>query len=286
MAMIFQSYPSAVPFLEVVEPYLARQEAANNVMYGLSLQAVRSPGRFYIPPFFATVHEGGNLHAAAMMTPPNNLIIMAVEGGDTAGVMDPLARGLRDAAWPLPGVIGPTAPAKAFALAWTALTGGRARLGIHERLYELHAVIPPPQPPGLMRFAEMADLEFIAAWLHAFHREALPDDRIPFDEHLETARAKIAERDFYLWVDGRPVALVGRSRPTPNGYCIGPVFTPPPFRRRGYGTALTATVSQLLLDSGKKFTALFTDLANPISNSIYQKIGYQPVCDVDLYEFS
>jgi predicted GNAT family acetyltransferase len=41
-----------------------------------------------------------------------------------------------------------------------------------------------------------------------------------------------------------------------------------------------------LLDQGKQFTSLFTDLSNPTSNSIYQKIGYQPVCDFDLYRFS
>jgi predicted GNAT family acetyltransferase len=81
------------------------------------------------------------------------------------------------------------------------------------------------------------------------------------------------------------VALAGRNRSTPHGYCIGPVFTPPQFRGRGYATALTAALSQALLEGGKQFTALFTDLANPTSNSIYQKIGYRPLCDFDEYRF-
>ncbi len=38
--------------------------------------------------------------------------------------------------------------------------------------------------------------------------------------------------------------------------------------------------------TGKKFTALFTDLANPTSNSIYQRIGYRPICNFDCYQFS
>jgi hypothetical protein len=46
-----------------------------------------------------------------------------------------------------------------------------------------------------------------------------------------------------------------------------------------------AGVSQYLLDSGRKFCTLFTDLANPTSNHIYQVIGYEPVCDVDEYKF-
>jgi predicted GNAT family acetyltransferase len=42
----------------------------------------------------------------------------------------------------------------------------------------------------------------------------------------------------------------------------------------------------MILDSGKKFCFLFTDQANPTSNSIYQKIGYEPVCDFHEYTFS
>ena len=50
--------------------------------------------------------------------------------------------------------------------------------------------------------------------------------------------------------------------------------------------ATVAALSQLLLDSGRKFCFLFTDLSNPTSNHIYQAIGYRPVCDVDEYRFS
>ncbi len=79
--------------------------------------------------------------------------------------------------------------------------------------------------------------------------------------------------------------MAGKSRPTAHGISVGPVYTPPSLRGRGYATALVAELSQHLLDSGYQFTTLFTDLANPTSNSIYQKIGYQPVCDFTEYAF-
>ena len=41
----------------------------------------------------------------------------------------------------------------------------------------------------------------------------------------------------------------------------------------------------MLLDGGRRFCFLFTDLANPTSNSIYQRIGYRPVTDVDQWTF-
>ncbi|HJW22008.1 MAG TPA: GNAT family N-acetyltransferase, partial [Candidatus Limnocylindrales bacterium] len=72
---------------------------------------------------------------------------------------------------------------------------------------------------------------------------------------------------------------------TPNGIRVGPVYTPPELRGRGYASNLVAGVSQLQLDAGRTFVFLFTDLANPTANKIYQEIGYEPVNDVDEYEF-
>ena len=61
---------------------------------------------------------------------------------------------------------------------------------------------------------------------------------------------------------------------------VGYVYTPPPARRRGYATALVADLSAEVLASGRRSTFLYTDLANPTSNAIYARIGYEPVCDV------
>jgi predicted GNAT family acetyltransferase len=79
--------------------------------------------------------------------------------------------------------------------------------------------------------------------------------------------------------------MAGFGGLTPNGIRIGPVYTPPDERRRGYGSALTAALTQQLLDGGRRFCFLFTDLANPTSNRIYQQIGYRAVSDVDLWVF-
>jgi predicted GNAT family acetyltransferase len=73
--------------------------------------------------------------------------------------------------------------------------------------------------------------------------------------------------------------MVGVAGPTPNGIRINAVYTPPEFRRRGYASACVAEVSQRMLDSGRKFCFLFTDLANPTSNKIYKAIGYRHVAD-------
>jgi predicted GNAT family acetyltransferase len=73
------------------------------------------------------------------------------------------------------------------------------------------------------------------------------------------------------------MAKIGRELST---VCtIGLVYTPPYFRGKGYATSCVAAVSQLALDRGFEKCVLYTDLANPTSNSIYMKIGYRPICD-------
>ena len=44
-------------------------------------------------------------------------------------------------------------------------------------------------------------------------------------------------------------------------------------------------MTRMLLEGGRRFCFLFTDLANPTSNSIYQRIGYRPITDIDQWSF-
>jgi predicted GNAT family acetyltransferase len=92
-------------------------------------------------------------------------------------------------------------------------------------------------------------------------------------------------RGLYVWEDQEPVSMVGYAGPTPNGIRVSAVYTPPERRNRGYASAGVAALSQMLLDGGRRFCFLFTDLANPTSNRIYQQIGYRAVCDVDECKF-
>jgi len=280
-------YSTAQAFLTATQTALEAEEAANGLMYGLALRILKFPERFEPPPYLCAVLEDGQPVVAALMTPPHNLVVFSTQRKPLAEAFDLVAQNLRRDDWSVPGVIGPNAAALGFAQAWQHLTGQTYTLQMHARVYELRRVIPPPQPPGSMRLAVEEDLDLIARWSQAFHEEALPDEPLSTPEqYLEFAHQRIGDRSFFLWQDSVPVALAGWTRPTPHGCSVGPVYTPPKYRGKGYASALTAGLSQLLLDQGKLFTALFTTLANPTSNSIYQKIGYRPVTDFDLYCFS
>lgn len=90
-----------------------------------------------------------------------------------------------------------------------------------------------------------------------------------------------------LWEDaGATVSLAGFGNPTPNGTRVGPVYTHRRCEAGGYASALVGQMTAMLLNRGLRFCFLFTDLANPTSNNIYQRVGYEPVSDVDEYAFA
>ena len=43
---------------------------------------------------------------------------------------------------------------------------------------------------------------------------------------------------------------------------------------------------QVQFDGGRRFCFLYTDLANPTSNAIYERIGYVRICDSAEIAFS
>ena len=78
--------------------------------------------------------------------------------------------------------------------------------------------------------------------------------------------------------------MVGFGGKTPNGIRVSFVYTPEAMRGRGYATACVAALTQMLIDRGNRYCVLYADLANAASNAIYQRIGYEPLCDAAEYE--
>jgi len=134
--------------------------------------------------------------------------------------------------------------------------------------------------------ASADDRTIVRDWVRAFHEEAIGDAPAQDYDAMADRLIRGLGRTAYLWVDdGRPVSLAGAGGLTPNGIRIGPVYTPPELRGRGYASNVVAALSQHQLDRGRTFVFLFTDLANPTANKIYQDIGYEPVIDIDEYNF-
>lgn len=94
--------------------------------------------------------------------------------------------------------------------------------------------------------------------------------------HLERIDKKTKKREI--------VTVVVDSRATKATRTVGWVFTPVKFRGKSYASHAVYFLSKQLLEKeGVEFTCLYTDLSNPISNSIYKYLGYKAVCDSSFY---
>ena len=270
-----------VQFEKIAGAFLAAREAENNLVLGLTsgLKAGRSWG----PTYFGVVRDDERVVGVALRA---GLYLIV-----TAGTSDDALRVLIDdavtATPDAPGIIGPTDLARRATQLWTARTAQKARVTMHERIYALSRVIHARPAPGRMRIARPTDLDVVAEWFHAFGVEAQPHLVGSRQDARANADGWIARGGLRIWEDaGQRVSMAGASSPTPNGIRVGAVYTPRVMRRRGYASALVAALSQEQLDAGRRFCFLYTDLANPTSNKIYQDIGYEPVSDVDEYRFS
>lgn len=269
-------FSRALDFLNKVLPYLEKQETANNLIIGLAFRLIDQPDLYPLPPFLSAVEQDGEPVLAALMTPPHHLTLAGFQP-DLGQAYAALGHALRSGGWPLPGVRAPAAVAGNFAACWAEISGARIRPGQSLRAYELRRVIPPRAVSGDFRLAGTADLDLAAQWTYEFALEALgEDDRAAARRNAEF---KVRAQELYFWQDGQPASMAAAVRPTRHGISVGSVYTPPALRRRGYASALVAALSQRMLDQGCQFVSLFTNLANPTSNKIYQDIGYRPVCD-------
>jgi predicted GNAT family acetyltransferase len=168
------------------------------------------------------------------------------------------------------------------------MTGTGFETRVSEGVYELTRIRDVPRPSGATRVATPEDRPLLLEWNRAFLLEALPEPEKELG-HVEEIVDRLFSSDevgTWLWeLEGMPVSLAGFSGRTTTGTRVGPVYTPPEHRRRGYASALVADLSSFLLAEGNRACFLYTDLANPTSNSIYTKIGYERVCDAAMIHF-
>ncbi len=276
-------HADAESFLAAAGGFLGEREAEHNLILGLSSRLVREPLMYGEPPYFAVVEDDGRIVGVAMRTPPHNFILSEL---DADGVVAVLAQDARDAFGTLPGIVGPKERAAQFANAWRAATGATPRLEIAQRIFVADHVDEPRPAPGSMRDYERSDRELAIRWMDEFVAEALPEAPPESSAEFVDRREEDPDGGLVIWDDDGAVSLAGFGGRTPNGIRVGPVYTPPDLRGRGYASALTADLTRRLLAGGRRFCFLYTDLANPTSNNIYQRIGYRPVSDADLWSFT
>ena len=263
-------------FLSAAGDFLRARPADNTVLLTTaeSIQAGSGQVTGWQAPLFGWwTAADGSTGGAFLNRPPRPAVLSAMTAGAIAGLADELAGTGRF----LPGVDGDAGPAQAFADAWRDRTGQLASVHRRMRLRRLWRLRPPdPVPAGAARPAGPADRGLLVDWVAAFCRE-VSDLGTDADAHVDD---RLSHSGLMLWeTGGQPVSMAGVTRQVAGHVRVGDVYTPPQFRGCGFAAGVSTAVTQAALDAGAREVVLFTDLANPTSNDLYQRLGFRPLAD-------
>lgn len=278
-------------FARIALPWLLRDPVANNLPCALIQDCLA--GTVPTEPDtwgLRVVNDIGELAGVALCTPPGDLLlsVMPAAGAQT------LAADLADKQARPYSVAGPAGVVEPFTTCYAQRTGVAPTEGTTQRLYRLDQLSTPRGAKGRLREASPADLDVLAHWLIDSAVEGTAA-RGPSGETLDLAVAEAAAvitarlrtgRLAWLWEDaGRPVSMAYLSPAIAGVTRVSGVYTPPQQRGNGYASACVAAVSRIALEHEASACVLYTNLANPTSNQLYQRIGYRPVCDLQEWRF-
>ena len=217
------------------------------------------------------VDEEDSTVGVAFHTPPHPLGL----GLQPGPWIDELAADLLESGHPVEQVSGLRPRTEAFVNAWTALTGTSTELVYGLRMLECLGLRAPQGVPGSARPVRDDEFDDYFPWVRAFMTElSLPDH-----DPESSTQASLEHAYWWLDADGQRVSIASGHAPSRGVSRVGPVYTPPGVRGRGYAGAVTAVVTQAFYDGGAERVILYTDAANPISNAVYERIGYVHVAD-------
>jgi len=264
-------------FAELTEDFLARA-LERNVMATVLSNVRRDPRAFGEPLLAYALDAKEEVCAAALRTPPWPLLV----GDLPDSAAEPLMGAWLEADADVAAVNGPAESSRAVASAWRHRTGGSSRCRISEAMHILDRVREPERhPPGTLRLATPADVDLLGTWEEAFSLEAGVGVG---GAARRTVQARLERGGQFVWDDGSPHSMLGVSPSIAGIVRIGPVYTPPEYRGRGYASSAVACAARDALQDGAHRCMLFTDLANPTSNKIYAAVGFRRMADWEEHE--
>jgi predicted GNAT family acetyltransferase len=254
----------AAEFLTYAGDYLRSRPAEHSVILTNAERRIDLTGADNLWAWVTSAD--GAVTAAAIHTPPFGAYVSV--GADDA--IAALADGFHERGRSLPGVGGFRQQAEVFAAKWGRLTDARIETTMRQGVYVADAVTPPTGVPGRMRRVDAADRTLVGEWVADFHVDTglPPQPSSDIDERIASGR-------LFVWVvDDRPVSMAGVTPPAAGVSRVQYVYTPADRRRRGYASACVAALTAKELAEPGRTCMLYTDLANPTSNGIYQAVGY------------
>ncbi|MDA1810106.1 GNAT family N-acetyltransferase [Bacillus sp. HSTU-bmb18] len=263
-------YEEVVNFKKEIIPFLEKNEQENNLILGV-LQMVQQP------IFMGVAKQEEEVAVVFLQTEEKKQIIVATSEMVEEAIVE-LAKKLAEVYPNVPGLIGNKKVVQKLAEEIAVLENKKMNVVMEQGVYALQQVKKKWTEEGIFREINSDELPVIEKWIYQFCEDVnLPTTK---EEAEQTAHTLITNhRLFGLEIDGKLVSVAAKTRPTKNNITINFVYTPKEARKKGYASNCVAALSQRMLDEGYKTTTLYTDLANPTSNKIYQEIGYEQIAE-------
>ena len=267
--MRIKRYDNAYEFAEAhAQRWLATGVSDGGVM---SLSRLAAKGRLDAVICLAILDDQEQVLQTAFIDPTDQICFSRA----SPAVVALLADYLIENEITFPGIFAPNPSSIQFAEHYTRMGGKAFTIVKQLKHYELTRLRPTELSPGRLRQATQADQALLVTHNIAFQRDA--NTKRPFDPR-ESVAAELARGNLYLWesADGSIVSS-GRVIPdkTARSGEVSWIFTPRTYRNKGYATSLTYLLSKHILDLGKAACFLSADAADPSSNQVYTKIGYE-----------
>jgi len=278
--MEFKKYDNTKEFVEENEKLILEKEWLNNLMVA-NYQDFLKNG-LDASSLLAIVTDGGKTELIMLLRKPWKLLLYSPTGNITNKLYKFAAEEVYKIDRNLPGVNTEKEIGKIFADEYCRIANKKRELHLEMRILVLEKLLKADLKDDVIyRKAEIKDKEILKRFTQEFYNEAL--NEVLTDEVLEEKFYNYLEKGYYvLEKNGKVVAQTVLSRALKNGKCVSGVYTPKEERGKGYAYNLVYRVSKEFLENGAKYCVLFTDDSNPISNHVYEKIGY--VRKVDTFD--
>lgn len=259
--------------LDKAKGFLSSKPVHHNLILTLLHARVAhyEPGRYWVA-------TAGNAVVGVVFQSP--LSFRAVVTPMAPEVVFPVVDAISDVGVQLPGVVGDAATTAYFAGQWAERQKSAVVPFMGQRLYEIDKVEQPTEVKGYFRKAVPDDRERLVDWVRRFYTD-MGVEGIDAEDIVDR---RVPAGQIWLWDRAGPVSMAARTVPVEGVTRVQLVYTPRENRKRGYASVCVASLSKQIRDDGQR-CILYTDLGNPISNSVYRRIGYYAVAEAIQYRF-
>lgn len=268
----------------IVEDYLLPRLDSSMFLYSnLQIRGLVNQGQRY-EGVYAAAFDGPAIIGVVAHYWNNNLILQAPR--HLAALLGAI---IKASNLPIGGLLGPDEQVQE-AKNILGLTAPDLRFDETEKLYSLSLkdlIIPKVLASGRVngRLANLNDVDLLARWRIAYLKETMDEPETPemAEQSHQATRANIAEsRTWVIENAGVVVATSSLNASVHNAagasiVQVGGVWTPPAWRRQGFGRAAVATSLFDVRNNNIEKAVLFTGESNIAAQKAYLALGFKHI---------